>query len=126
MAVEPQPFFGWCPQPGMSRATKLTVDTAAYGDGYIHRATRGLNPARPSWSYSIPFTSLAELTDLDDFLTLYAGRGFYVLPPDSNDYVLVTADDWSAQITDKNKDRGIVGVLTATFTRSFNPQPLSP
>jgi phage-related protein len=126
MANPPQPFWPWCPMPGAGRTTKLTVDTADYGDGYVHRATRGLNPARPAWDLSFPFTSVDELKTLDDFLTEWAGAGFYIMPPDGTDYVLVTVDTWSASVTDRNLDTGIVGTLKATFTRSFNPQPLPP
>jgi phage-related protein len=121
----PQPYWPWCAQPGAGRSTTLTVDTANYGDGYVHRATRGLNPARPAWTLAFPFTSLDELQAYDDFLTEWAGAGFYIMPPDGTDYVLVTADSWQATITDRNVKSGIIGTLNATFTRSFNPQPIS-
>jgi hypothetical protein len=48
---------------------------------------------------------------------------FWILPPDGTDYVLVTADEWSASITDRNKAAGIVGLLSVSLVQSFNPQP---
>jgi phage-related protein len=121
--AEPQPFWPWCPTPGAGRSTKLAVDEVAYGDGYKHRTTRGLNPARPSWTLSFPFVSLAELDERDQFLRANAANGFWILPPDGTDYVLVTADEWSASITDRNKAAGIVGLLSVSLVQSFNPQP---
>ena len=124
--ANPQPYWPWCAQPGANRDTKLAVDIVEFGDGYKHRSTRGLNPARPSWSLSFPFVSLAELDQRDKFLIAHAAEGFYFTPPDASAPVFVTADEWSANIADKNNSSGIVGTITVTMTRSFNPQPLSP
>lgn len=121
-----QPFFGWCAMPGAARSTSLSVDQTNYGDGYNHRATRGLNPARPQWSLQFPFASADELQTLDAFLVAYSARGFWMRPPDSATDVFVTVDSWSATITDKNLNSGIIGTLQATFVRQFNPQPTNP
>ena len=123
MAGEPQPYWPWCAALGASRDTKLEVDEVSYGDGYKHRNTRGLNPARPSWSLAFPFTSLAELEERDNFLKANAARGFWMTPPDGTGFVLVTADEWTATISEKNRQSGIVGLLSVTLTQSFNPQP---
>lgn len=112
-----------CAIAGAARDTKLAVDTNSYGDGYIHRATRGLNPARPSWALSFPFTSLDELDEMDRFLIANAAPGFWYTPADSTAQVLVCCDEWAATIEDKSGSGDIVGHLTATFVRSFNPQP---
>jgi phage-related protein len=119
--ADPQPYWPWCAMPGAARQTKLAVDEVAYGDGYKQRATRGLNPARPSWSLAFPFTSLADLEERDQFLRTNAARGFWFTPPDSSAPLFVTADEWAATIIDKNGS-GIVGTLTVTLVRSFNPQ----
>jgi phage-related protein len=120
------PYWGWCAQPGAARATTLVVDQTNYGDGYIHRATRGLNPARPGWSLVFPFVGLGELQSFDDFLVANSARGFWFTPPDGTADVFVTCDTWSATIADTNRAMGIVGTLQATFTRQFNPQPINP
>ena len=93
-----------------------------FGDGYKHRATRGLNPVRPTWALNFPFTSQAELTAYDQFLTAYATGGFWMRPPDSTVDVFVTADEWVANLVDRNKTSGIVGSLAVTFAQTFNPQ----
>jgi phage-related protein len=126
MAGEPQPYWPWCAQPGAARTTQLAVDSVAYGDGYVHRSTRGLNPVRPSWSLSFPFTSLAELEERDAFLQAHAAAGFWITPPDSAAALFVTADQWSANITERNLQSGIVGTLTVSLVQSFNPQPATP
>lgn len=120
---QPSPYWTWCPMPGAARTSTLAVDTVEFGDGYKHRSTRGLNPVRPAWSLAFPFTSLDELDALDAFLVAHAATGFWMRPPDGSTDVFVTADEWSATIADKNNSTGIVGTLTATFARSFNPQP---
>jgi phage-related protein len=125
MAVHADPYWPWCVMPGAARTTQLRVDQTDYGDGYTYRLTRGLNPARPSWTIAVPFVGLAALAAYDSFLVTNATRGFWFTPPDATADVFVTADAWSASITDHNKT-DIIGTLQATFTRQFNPQPLNP
>jgi phage-related protein len=120
--ADPQPYWPWCAMPGAARNTKLAVDEVSYGDGYKHRATRGLNPVRPEWALAFPFKTLAELDERDAFLRAHATAGFYFTPPDSAAPLFVTADEWAATITDKNNATGIVGTLTVTMVQSFNPQ----
>jgi phage-related protein len=119
------PYWPWCVMPGAARSTTLAVDTNGYGDGYIHRSTRGLNPARPSWSVQVPFVGVDELTAYDSFLQANATAGFWFTPPDSATDVFVVVDAWSNTVADMNPQKGIVGTLAATFVRSFNPQPIT-
>jgi phage-related protein len=117
------PYWAWCPTPGMGKTTRMAVDTNAYGDGYEHRATRGLNPARPDWNMSFPFVGETALQAMDDFLKRYAVPGFWIRPPGEPADVFVVCDEWSVMVTDKNNTLGLVGNLNATFRRTFNPQP---
>ena len=78
---DPMPRWVWCPMPGMGVTTTMAVDTNAYGDGYIHRSTRGLNPARSAWTLTFPFTSADDLAVMTDFLKSYAVSGFWITPP---------------------------------------------
>jgi phage-related protein len=116
---------------GASRTDTLRVDKNEFGDGYIHRATRGLNPVRPAWTLTFPFRDAAEYQAFNTFLAANAAAGFYFKPPEEPAPVFVTADDWSMTISDRRGVAGaggvepILGTLQATFTRSFNPQPLS-
>lgn len=120
-----EPFWIWCPQPGAMRATELKVDQSDYGDGYIHRSTRGLNPLRPKWSVSFPFVDLDVLDAMRDFLETNAAPGFYFKPPDEDiPEVFVYADTWSATVIDRAGNGNRVGQLTAEFVRCYNPQPL--
>jgi phage-related protein len=123
--ANPTPWWGWCPQAGAARVTALTIDQTNYGDGYNQRATRGLNPARASWTLSFPFTSLADLTAMDAFLKANATTGFWMQPPDAAAPLFATADTWTATIIDKNNKSGIVGTLQVTMAQSFNPQPIN-
>jgi phage-related protein len=124
---DPTPAWTWCPAPGLQRASKLAVDINAYGDGYVHRSTRGLNPVRYTFKGTFPFTSLAQLDDMLTFLDTYALPGFYFEPPDQppGTWQLVTCDEWQSTIVDRAGHEP-VGTLTASFERAFNPQPISP
>lgn len=119
----PDPYFKWCVAPGVARKTTLNVDTVPYGDGYVHRSTRGLNPARPAWDVAVPFTSLAMVEEIDTFMATNSATGFWFRPPDSSVDVFVTCDEWSTTVNDKSKTHNRIGVFSATFSRSFNPQP---
>lgn len=120
----PEPMWSWCPQPGASRKTVLTVDVVTYGDGYVHRSTRGLNPAQPSWDISVPFLGKAQAEEIDQFLKDNATTGFWFTPPDADGDVFVTCDEWSITVADKSKTHNRIGTVSATFMRSFNPQPI--
>jgi phage-related protein len=122
---DPLPRWEWCPMPGMGATTTMAVDTNAYGDGYIHRSTRGLNPARSAWTLTFPFTSQADFAAMCAFLAAYAVPGFWIRPPDSIAWAFVTADAWSWTVSDRvGPERDIGGTLQATFNQSFNPQPI--
>lgn len=121
--ANPEPYWPWCPVPGATRTSQLAVDEIAFGDGYKHRTTRGLNPVRPSWSLAFPFATLAELDERDAFLRSNATAGFWITPPDSAAFVMVTADEWSATISDRAPKGDRLGVLTVVFVQTFNPQP---
>src|SRR4029077_12929939 len=118
------PKWIWCAMPGAARTTAMKADIADYGDGYTHRATRGLNPARPNWQLEFPFTDLAMLAAMNTFLETYAVPGFYFEPPDATGTELfVTCDQWSATVSDRTGSGARVGTLGAQFVRAFNPQP---
>jgi len=104
----------------------MNVDQIDYGDGYVHRSTRGLNPARPTWSLMFPFIGLQEATDMYSFLFSYAVPGFYFTPPElwpSEQYAFVYVDEWSFTIVDKSRTQGIIGNFNVAFVKCFNPQP---
>jgi phage-related protein len=123
----PQPFWPFCPMPGHTKDAKLAVDINAFGDGYVHRSTRGLNPVRPAYGVTFAFTSDDEMAQMDTFLQANALQGFYYQPPGEAAPVYVTADEWTYTIQVKNRDgSGVVGTLAATFNRAFNPQPIQP
>jgi phage-related protein len=122
----PTPMWIWCAAPGHQRATKVAVDINNFGDGYVHRSTRGLNPMRPEWRLTFPFTTLALLEEMDAFLQDHAVPGFWFRPNDSSVDLFVTCDEWSAAIIDRTGGGDMIGTLGATFERAYNPQPIYP
>ena len=123
--ADPTPLWPFCPMPGYTKDSKLAVDINAFGDGYVHRSTRGLNPVRPAYGVTFTFASDADMAAMDSFLTQYACGGFYYQPPGEPAPVFVTADEWTYSIQVKGAD-GVIGTLSTTFNRMFNPQPLNP
>jgi phage-related protein len=118
-------MWPFCPMPGHTKDSKLAVDINAFGDGYVHRSTRGLNPIRPAYGVTFTFNGDAEMAQMDSFLKAYACGGFYYQPPGEPSPVFVTADEWTYSIQVKGTT-GVIGTLSATFNRMFNPQPLAP
>lgn len=114
----------WCPLLGASPAYKLRVDTSPLGDGYTHRAVRGINPVGVAYALAFPFASLAQLDAMLDFLKANAASGFNMDDPTvpGGGLVFVTVDDWACTLQDKASGE-VVGVLTLTFNRAYNPQP---
>jgi phage-related protein len=117
------PYWSWCPMAGPQRSTMLNVDQVDFGDGYIHRLTRGLNPVRPSWSLQFPFRNVDELDARDQFLRANASGGFWFTPPDGLADVFVYVDTWSATIIDRTAGGDMAGTLSVTMVQCFNPQP---
>jgi phage-related protein len=133
MPTHQDPFWPWCPEPGMSKAATLRVDSALYGDGYVHRATRGLNPVGYQYTLIFPFTTGKDCQDMQDFLATNGAKGFWTYPPDQANWlgtdIFVTCDSWTFTFNDRNvlvspiKGPTIIGTLQAIFDRRFNPQP---
>jgi phage-related protein len=117
------PYWPWCAQPGAGRTTTLQVDQVDFGDGYVHRLTRGLNPVRPSWSLQFPFTSLDELNARDQFLRTNGSGGFWFTPPDGTADVFVYVNGWSASVSDRSGLGEMLGTINVTMVQCFNPQP---
>jgi phage-related protein len=119
------PLWPFCPMPGHTKDSKLAVDINAFGDGYVHRSTRGLNPVRPNYGVTFTFNGDAEMAQMESFLLANACAGFYYQPPGEPAPVFVTADEWTYSIQVKGAT-GVIGTLSATFNRMFNPQPIAP
>ena len=121
----PSPYWPWCAQPGASRTNEAKIDTNAYGDGYVHRSTRGINPIRASWTLTFPIVGQSDIDKYHNFLYANCVEGFWWNPPDwPTVYVFVMIDSWSLNISDKNRKIGLIGQLQATFVQCFNPQPV--
>lgn len=115
----------WCPALAPSRTDTLEVDVVEMGDGYCHRSTHGYNPVKTAWAYQFPFTALDTLEEMDAFLQRYGAPGFWFLPPEQLDAVMIVCNEWSASITERSGKGAMIGFLQATFMRIFNPQPLT-
>jgi phage-related protein len=110
---------------GAARSQETTIDTNAYGDGYTHRSTRGINPSRATWSLSFPIVGQEDVDKYDDFFNAYQVGGFWWNPPDMpTKYVFVIVNNWSISMSDKNIKEGIIGVLQVSFVQTFNPQEI--
>jgi phage-related protein len=109
----------------MSVSKKLMVEVVNYGDGYIHRNTRGLNPVRPSFQVQFPFISDQELSNMDSFLTSNAAQGFWFAPPNQSP-IFVTVDEWGYNIEIVRRSDGVCGQMQMTMVQQFNLQPVTP
>jgi phage-related protein len=113
--------FQWSPIPGAARARRQRMVTVDYGDGYIHRATMGINVEIDSWT--VGFAGDQEtLEAIDDFITAYAVGGFWWTPPGRSTAELFVCDEWTVTYSDRN-GTGLLGSITAVFDRVYNIQP---
>lgn len=118
-----EPLWAWCPVAGAIMTGGLVVEESAYGDGFVHRRTRGINPSLTTWQLAFPFRDAAELKTMDDFLMANAVAGFWFKPPTGAAAIFMTCDEWSSSVQDRTPGGDMLGQLQATFARSFTPQP---
>ncbi|WP_407861201.1 phage tail protein [Escherichia coli] len=87
--------FHWSPREGMKMASKPSVVTVRYGDGYSQRRAAGLNAQLKTWSPVFRVQGEREIRALNDFLDAHAGyRAFLWRPPLVNRLVRVICPEW--------------------------------
>ncbi len=116
------PNWTWCPLPGASTTNDVAVGEASYGDGYVQRATQGINPLRQRFSHTFSFPTVEELKAADAFLQSYAVIGF-TFTPIGYDPVYVVVDTWNSNYVEKIQRDGTTSILmtlSVDFRRVYN------
>jgi phage-related protein len=92
------------------------VLASEFGDGYIERASDGINSDRAILSLSWENVTTAECDEIFDFFATRKGvTAFIWTPPDQ-----ATAKKWVAKPYKKSKNAAGVWAVTTTFTEVFD------
>lgn len=105
--------FTWCPAYGVTMTKTPRVKRAVFGDGYMQRATDGIN-AQPR-SFSVTFNKKSgTVTDIEAFLaSMGAVEPFLWIPFDAKLGAFICSS-WNLSRTGPN-----AGTLTAQFDEVF-------
>ena len=113
--------FRWCPLLGANRLRRPRIVEAAYGDGYAHRASVGINVLQDQWEVTFAGDEIT-LAEIDDFLGDNGIPGFWFRALPTAPLILVVCDEWRLSFSDRNGGLAL-GSLSATFRRQYNHQP---
>lgn len=109
--------FNYTYSKGMKKTTKPRVSSISFGDGYVNRTQRGLNPFEETFTLSfvnVPNTTAEEI--LTFFETHLGYKPFKWTPIGTSTEILVICGEW-----DSTTDNHITKTLSATFTRTYDP-----
>jgi phage-related protein len=101
----------------MKKTTKPRVTSITFGDGYVQRTQRGLNPFDDS--YSLTFVNSPNSTASDIILFFEDHLGYLPFkwtPLGTSVEILVICSEWDV-VTDNH----ITKTINATFTRTYDP-----
>lgn len=109
----------WCPTAGSSITFTPMVSEAKYGDGYVQRASQGINPITRMFSLTFPAETEEEMKVMTDFLEANAIIGFHFTPP-GWPQMFVVSDNWTATYVDKSSKKKLIMTLSVEFRQIYN------
>ena len=108
--------FTWLPDWNAQGDSTANVSKIQFGDGYVQRQTKGMNPIVKSWNMSFNNRTDAEIADIVEFFEdRYGVVAFTWTPPDEDQAKWVCAR-WN-----KTKQGDNVTSLSASFDRVYEP-----
>jgi len=105
--------FTWLPTSNPVINKKPRVLTVSFGDGYEQRVGDGINTINTDWNLTFKGT-LAEIQEIDAFLTSKAGVTSFTWTPFGFSEIKVVCDDWSQPVISAN-----TSTITTKFRRVF-------
>lgn len=108
--------FSWIPDWSASGSTKANVSKVSFGDGYIQRQTKGMNPLAKSWSLSFNARDESEADDIIEFLEERYGVIAFTWTPPGQPQGKYTCDNWSRTVIGNN-----VSNISAQFDLVYEP-----
>ena len=108
--------FIWIPDWNAGGNTKSDVSKVRFGDGYVQRQTKGMNPLAITWSLSFNPRSDAEADAIEAFLEAREGVTAFTWTAPGKAQAKWTCESW-------NRAKASVDVnnLTMTFELVYEP-----
>jgi len=106
----------WVPDWSASTASKANVSKIRYGDGYIQRQTKGMNPIDDSWSLTFNARTRTEAIAIDTFLKERYGVIAFTWTPPGLPQAKWTCDSWN-----RTEVGNEVNNITMTLEKVYEP-----
>lgn len=108
--------FTWIPDWNAQSSNSANVSKVQYGDGYVQRQTKGMNPIMRSWSLTFNNRTDAEIDAIEEFLEDRYGVVAFTWTPPGGTQVKWTCDKWNRTKLGDN-----VANISVTFERVYEP-----
>jgi phage-related protein len=108
--------FYWLPDWNAQGSNKSDITKVQFGDGYVQRQTKGMNPIKVSWSLTFNPREDTIADDIEEFLRDREGVVAFTWTPPGGEQVKWTCSDWT-----RNKLGENVNSLSMTFERVYEP-----
>lgn len=108
--------FIWIPDWRAAGTTRADVTRIKFGDGYVQRQNKGLNPLAVSWSLSFDPRTDAEADAIEAFLAARTGVTAFTWTPPGKPQSKWTCENWV-----RTKSGEDVNSLTMTFELVYEP-----
>lgn len=87
--------FSFIPDWSAQGNTKANIAKVAFGDGYVQRQTKGMNPLVVSWSLGFNPRTDSVTDAIEAFLVAREGVTAFTWTPPGGDQAKWTCDSWS-------------------------------
>ena len=108
--------FEWIPDWNAQGNVKANVAKIQFGDGYVQRQTKGMNPLSKTWNLTFNNRSDTEIQEIMDFLEERYGVIAFTWTPPGGTRVKWTCDNWTPTKLGAN-----VFSLSLSFERVYEP-----
>jgi phage-related protein len=108
--------FEWIPDWGAQGNTKADIAKIQFGDGYVQRQTKGMNPLQVTWNLKFDPRDDDEADEIEEFLVERQGVVAFTWTAPGRAQEKWTCDAWS-----RTKAALDVNAITATFTLVYEP-----
>lgn len=89
--------FTWIPDWNPQEGIKANVSKVQFGDGYVQRQTKGMNPLTQTWNLTFSARTDSEASAIMAFLKARKGVTAFTWTPPDEDQAKFTCDNFSRQ-----------------------------
>jgi phage-related protein len=108
--------FDFLPDWQAQGTTTANVSKVQFGDGYVQRQNKGMNPLKVSWGLSFNPRSDDETDDIENFLIAREGVTAFTWTPPGQAQAKWVCSQWT-----RTKMGDNVNSITMTFEKVYEP-----